>query len=764
MAPRAAVAKITDADGNIYQGEWAEGKPHGRGTKTWVDGDVYEGEWKDGCHHGRGFFIFADGDVYDGEWKDNIYDGTGTFTWADGDVYSGEWRGGLEHGRGTKTWANVNMFEGKQRWSPGDSYEGEWVKGLRHGHGTRRNASGDVVYEGKWVEGFPVEKGQPNRVGGSARGGLKPSCSTSTADGGKIETPHYDNGVYEGELKNDKPHGRGVCRYANGHVYDGEWRDGKMHGKGTLKEKNGDVYDGNWVEGNQLGPGTYRWESGDVYAGEFIGGLPHGHGTMTWKASGRRFEGQWMGGKRHGKGMMRLPSGDAYEQVWSNGNHVKGWANGTVGDLTGRLSSGSNATAAVSSKELSDGRKLRSQRSQLRRLKDEKKDCEHCGVDDYHYKLRVCSGCNLALYCSAACQKKARGSHQRICNISAQLPSRDSTGLLLEYDRDKLVDLDAGLRYGTKYMDELKHLEIDLTNMGDDATIILSAKQLSSLLKAKKGALHSFFWASSLYGIYEPDITLNGLSVWREVRGLKQLRFQRVTFDVQSICDIVGEQRNTLMVLSLQWLRMSWSRAKSRRALAQAIGACRHLVKLDLTGCSLMDSDVKVLLHDLPNLRILYLRRDPNDSHEFADNTCGLIARKCSGLQELCLTYHDQLSVKGIRKIFEGCVHLRSFYTTTRKLSSEDVRSLLDTAPQLMYLSLSDKVGLSVEELDELIETTSGRTAIQLCNTDSVFDSSNISAKVREKYDHQKHALMDIWSRRRDPKVTNEWEAMLDGK
>ena len=90
------------------------------------------------------------------------------------------------------------------------------------------------------------------------------------------------------------------------------------------------------------------------------------------------------------------------------------------------------------------------------------------------------------------------------------------------------------------------------------------------------------------------------------------------------------------------------------------------------------------MLQDLLSLRIFHL--DGNNSHHFSDNTCGLIARKCPGLQLLNLHNHNQLSVKGIRKIFEGCSHLRSFYTSTGKLRSSDTLNLLDTAPQLLVL------------------------------------------------------------------------------
>jgi hypothetical protein len=40
--------KITLDDGSIYEGETANGKPHGKGKQIWADGTVEEGQWKDG--------------------------------------------------------------------------------------------------------------------------------------------------------------------------------------------------------------------------------------------------------------------------------------------------------------------------------------------------------------------------------------------------------------------------------------------------------------------------------------------------------------------------------------------------------------------------------------------------------------------------------------------------------------------------------------------------------------------------------------------
>ena len=53
----------SSADGNLYEGEFKDGKCHGRGTEKFANGDVYEGEYKDGKRHGLRTYAYADRDV-----------------------------------------------------------------------------------------------------------------------------------------------------------------------------------------------------------------------------------------------------------------------------------------------------------------------------------------------------------------------------------------------------------------------------------------------------------------------------------------------------------------------------------------------------------------------------------------------------------------------------------------------------------------------------------------------------------------------------
>lgn len=56
------VARGRFSNGDIYEGEWKNGKPDGTGTMTYMLGGAYEGEWKNGKRDGKGVMTFAGSD------------------------------------------------------------------------------------------------------------------------------------------------------------------------------------------------------------------------------------------------------------------------------------------------------------------------------------------------------------------------------------------------------------------------------------------------------------------------------------------------------------------------------------------------------------------------------------------------------------------------------------------------------------------------------------------------------------------------------
>jgi len=113
-------------NGDVFFGEWKNGRKEGQGTEVWSSGTRYEGQWKDGKRHGKGSMFYANGDTYVGEFVFNAKHGKGTYYVS----------------------------------ASGISYEGDWKDGNRHGNGTETDSLG-AVSTGQWVDGVKVETAPP---------------------------------------------------------------------------------------------------------------------------------------------------------------------------------------------------------------------------------------------------------------------------------------------------------------------------------------------------------------------------------------------------------------------------------------------------------------------------------------------------------------------------------------------------------------------------------------------------------------------------
>ena len=64
------ISKVTDPDGNIYEGEFVRGQFHGNGKMIYKNGSVYEGRWINMYRDGVGSITFSNDDVWEGKWND----------------------------------------------------------------------------------------------------------------------------------------------------------------------------------------------------------------------------------------------------------------------------------------------------------------------------------------------------------------------------------------------------------------------------------------------------------------------------------------------------------------------------------------------------------------------------------------------------------------------------------------------------------------------------------------------------------------------
>lgn len=177
-------------NGNIYEGEFKDSKPHGQGKMTYSSGAIYEGEFKNGKPNGQGKLTFTTGDFYEGSFENGMPNGQGKITYSLGNIYEGKFKDCLPNGQGKMTYSDRSI------------YKGEFKDGSPNGQGKMTYTYGDI-YEGEFKDGLPTGQGK--------------------------ET--YPNGdFYEGEFKNGIPHGYGEKQYADGTIKRGKWKNGKFVG------------------------------------------------------------------------------------------------------------------------------------------------------------------------------------------------------------------------------------------------------------------------------------------------------------------------------------------------------------------------------------------------------------------------------------------------------------------------------------------------------------------------------------------------------
>ena len=104
------------------------------------------------------------GDIYNGELANGIPHGYGVMNYVNNDIYIGNWSNGQKHGHGTlqerKTVIDavtkkpkINQFTGENNLSISKTYQGMWENDKKHGKGTLQ--SSQVKMEGTWKDDTP---------------------------------------------------------------------------------------------------------------------------------------------------------------------------------------------------------------------------------------------------------------------------------------------------------------------------------------------------------------------------------------------------------------------------------------------------------------------------------------------------------------------------------------------------------------------------------------------------------------------------------
>ena len=186
----------------------------GRGTERAQDG-IYEGDFVNGKRHGKGVFTRNDGTRYEGGFTDNLMSGYGKISYSNGARFEGEA-------------LNGNLKQGVLRFADGVRYEGQFVNNLRDGQGTQIEPDGSR-YEGTF--------------------------RTGRFDGVGILT-YGQGTKYQGMFAAGKLHGLGTLTWSGGSKFEGKFQHGARTGWGTLVTADGRQFTGEYLNGNLVSPAT----------------------------------------------------------------------------------------------------------------------------------------------------------------------------------------------------------------------------------------------------------------------------------------------------------------------------------------------------------------------------------------------------------------------------------------------------------------------------------------------------------------------------
>ena len=135
--------------------------------------------------------------------------------------------------------------------------------------------------------------------------------------------------LYEGDFQEDKIHGFGTIKYANGNEYEGDFANDKKHGQGTFRVSHSLKHSLLIRAGRQAGRQSV---GGLVRDSAFVRSPPCPlihcvFFSILQYADGHVFEGQYANGNSHGMGTIKWADGEA--DVWQY--HIgKPFAEGAV--------------------------------------------------------------------------------------------------------------------------------------------------------------------------------------------------------------------------------------------------------------------------------------------------------------------------------------------------------------------------------------------------------------------------------------------------
>lgn len=284
------IGTVSYANGEIVykgeiKGEGISKVPHGIGRIYYKDGRYFEGSVRNGEKCGYGVFKNAKGVIeYAGYYKRDKFHGFGTYYFPDGTKYEGYFKNGYKHGQGKLTYSAAVTEKTRQLWykgsfradkitgkgelhyNDGSSYVGGFLDGKSHGKGIAYPSDEEKkckMYYSKTV--FRSRYGKPygkKKIYTNKGAVIVCDVNSDIISYGEITFPSGTR--YEGQLLNNKPHGRGTLYYSTGRG-EGEFVNGTSHGKITIYSDDGSVVKCTFVNGQPDGKIVTTFPDGRKY-------------------------------------------------------------------------------------------------------------------------------------------------------------------------------------------------------------------------------------------------------------------------------------------------------------------------------------------------------------------------------------------------------------------------------------------------------------------------------------------------------------------
>ena len=134
---------------------------------------------------------------------------------------------------------------------------------------------------------------------------------------GRIFFPNND--IYEGDLNQSLPHGKGKFLLSNDDEYKGDFILGEMTGKGTYIFNDKTYYCGDFTKGVFNGEGSMKWTNGIEYHGIFSESSFNIKGKIFNDLINEKYVGNFEKNEFNGKGIYKYQNGDIYEGYFENG-------------------------------------------------------------------------------------------------------------------------------------------------------------------------------------------------------------------------------------------------------------------------------------------------------------------------------------------------------------------------------------------------------------------------------------------------------------